>query len=1252
MNRYGVRRWCCCIAALSWMAALCSAAQTVSVPVAQDTMLSRRAPDNNFGEHLYPMDFMHRVRMGWSPDGDHYRALSRFDFSVVPPGATIMNVEFSLRMAGPLRAVPCRLTFHRMTKSWVEGTGTGTGGEPETGSATWNSRRSGVEAMAWDQPGGDFEAEPFLISPAIPKAPDGVIRFSFPATVVQEWLDRPQRNLGFMARIEPIDRADLTELEAEWFASERQNTPPDQLPHLIVTYEGGDASAPVQKQAGMAESEQAAPAVAIPVTLPGAGPTSFAIYDESGERIIRTLWYAQEAKQRDAVVPWDGTDESGAPVPPGIYRWKALQGGRVSARYVASVGNGRQPWQPDDVGGYDVLNAQDVAVDDDGNVYICGTGHGKAIQKVSPEGKVIWAGPNTGAVEMPTAIALTDKYVYAANANLGWYRLSRHTGKIVPLAADKRMVVLDRKPKPIDKGWHIWPDPFTDYPTRHVQDGVRQQRDARGLVVHEGRLYLPFYYHHQVRVYDAETGKELDRWPIAHPAGMALDANGDLLIVTERRIVKYSTAGRFLDDVVIDHLGFPEGLAVGPGGAVYVTDLSLPNAIKVFSPDGTLLKRFGSTQSLQGGVRHDKLYMPFGIDVGPDGHVYTAEWLFGRVQKLGPDWEPAWSVQALYAENGCADRRDPSILYGLVGFQPQGSLLFEYHLDYATGRWANQRFWSLPGGHPAWHVFGYCVQGSGLVELGGHRFYFIPHDTVNVFRIDGDRIVHVLRIGDRHKYLDAEGNIHQELPGRGFGIWLDGDGNGVATEDEIQVLPEERIKELGLRQWSHDCHISDDGTVYYGNAVYPMTGIKDGVPQYDLEHMRIVDPFLETDTDQRHILGQAADPQGNIFYSLHGRTSGSSGGIRRWQQQISWCNLRKVTPDGEVLWTVGKKARTFKKPGTWYYVTGVDFAGRYAFVGDEAGLVDIYSHDGLYVSTVLHDPTRGHHHRKDVMTTTPSEAWHIAAYRHPDTGATYVLTQSHEGGQHVRAYEVLGLDDVRRSEGTIAISTAVAQTLRPRGVVETVVPEEEAEKVCYVTLRRKELPLDGHVASWPHISPIELAVEDSDISAEILAFYDADYYYVAATIRGDDSPGKNANADSVDSAWAGDCLEVYVGVDPKANPNRQRYTDADFQILLPAHGDVQGQQPINLHDRKRIPGGTFGSRVDPDTHDWSVTAKIPWSYLGAYRPTPESVITGGFKVNLGDNSGSKVTLSMFWSGSGRGWVNPSEWGKLQMVYVD
>ena len=1223
--------------------------ETTIVPITEDTTLSRGLPDNNYGELLFPIGKFHAVRLGWAPKGDYYRVLMRTRLSTIPPGATILSGKLVLHMQGLRPAIPAALSLHHVSASWREGDGTGTNGEPLDGFVTWNSRRRRVADMQWETPGGDFEPEPFL-TVRLPAKQDAIVRIELPAALVQRWLDRPSENHGFVIRLAPVSGEHIEQLEAEFFSSEFEG-PAGNRPHLAVSYEGGDPDA-LRRRIDPAERvEEPGAVMTFPVSVPVSGPASLAIYDADGMRIVRSLWYGAERKAGEVEAQWDGTDEGGKPVPAGHYTWKVLQGGSVTGRYVATLGNGRQPWRPGDVGGYGVEATSDVAVDDDGYVYVCGLGHGRAIMKLSPDGKIVWSGPNTGIVEHPSAIALTDQHVYAANANEGWYRLSRKTGRVAPLANGNRMVQFESKPLPPGSNRWRWLKPFNDYPTRLIKDGLQETWDTRGLVVFEGRLYLPFYHHHQVRVYDAESGDELFRWPMVHPAGITLNREGQLLIATERRIVKYDPDGILQGDVVVDHLGFPQGLSVGPKGNIYVTDLSLPNTVKVFSPDGRLRGTFGSGESLQGTVKHEKLYMPFGIDVDRDGQVYLAEWLFERVRKLSPDLKKTlWSAQSFYAENCCADRQDPSLIYGLSGCSANGSPLFEYRLDYETGAWRNQRYWSLPKGHPGWHVAGYAVQGSAALELEGHRFYFITHDTVNIFRMDGDHLVHVARIGSRQKYTDRDGAFHEHLPDYGYGIWLDADGNGFATEDEINVAPKEMVERTGIGRGSHDSHIANDGTVYYSNAAFEMTGVKHGIPQYDFDHMRVVDPYLPGDRDQCEITGQAADAAGNTYFAVQGRTAVGSGGIRQHQQHISWCNLRKVDRDGDMLWSVGAKARTFKKPGTWYYNTSVDWADGFLFAADEAGPVDIYTDDGLYVSTVLLDNTRGHTPQSDVMSPTPGELWHVAAYRHTGNQNYYLLCQSHEGGGHIRAYEVVGLEQVKRGQGTLSIGAELAATFRKRSMNSKAV-EEAGEKIGFVMSRRTDLPTNGDADKWPRHSPIHLKVEDTDIECEIRTFYDGEFYYVAAICRGDETPALNANAGNLEKAWSGDALEIYLSGDPEADPSRKAYTATDFQIILPVHGTAQDQKPVDIKQKRYVEGGKFGTRVHGDKRGWSVTARIPWSHLGAFRPVADDIITGGFKINLSDRTGEETVLSIFWSGSGRAWVNPSEWGKLKMKYI-
>ena len=120
----------------------------------------------------------------------------RGDVSRIPPGARITSAELALLIQGPRPEIPSVLRFHRISASWVEGDGTGTGGEPLDGFSTWNSRQRRVPGMQWDVPGGDFVQEPFLTSPTFAMKPENIVHITFPTEIIQSWLDNPSENLG------------------------------------------------------------------------------------------------------------------------------------------------------------------------------------------------------------------------------------------------------------------------------------------------------------------------------------------------------------------------------------------------------------------------------------------------------------------------------------------------------------------------------------------------------------------------------------------------------------------------------------------------------------------------------------------------------------------------------------------------------------------------------------------------------------------------------------------------------------------------------------------------------------------------------------------------------------------------------------------------------------------------------------------------------------------------------------------------
>ena len=84
----------------------------------------------------------------------------------------------------------------------------------------------------------------------------------------------------------------------------------------------------------------------------------------------------------------------------------------------------------------------------------------------------------------------------------------------------------------------------------------------------------------------------------------------------------------------------PQGIAVGPDGSLYIAD-SLNNRIRWVGPDGTITTVAGQEPT---GVLGDggpailaNLSGPRGVALGPDGSLYIADQLNGRIRRVGPD---------------------------------------------------------------------------------------------------------------------------------------------------------------------------------------------------------------------------------------------------------------------------------------------------------------------------------------------------------------------------------------------------------------------------------------------------------------------------------------------------------------------------------------------------------------------------------------------------------------------------------------
>jgi len=148
-------------------------------------------------------------------------------------------------------------------------------------------------------------------------------------------------------------------------------------------------------------------------------------------------------------------------------------------------------------------------------------------------------------------------------------------------------------------------------------------------------------------------------WPFKNPSGVAVGADGYLYVADRgnHRIQKFNSTGKFITQwgsqckTDLNWDGIPEqscegqfnqpyGIAVGPSGHVYVAD-TYNDRVQKFDGDGKFIGQWGTycntdmnwdgqpDQSCAG-----QFNKPQGIAIGPDGSLYVADTFNNRIQKF------------------------------------------------------------------------------------------------------------------------------------------------------------------------------------------------------------------------------------------------------------------------------------------------------------------------------------------------------------------------------------------------------------------------------------------------------------------------------------------------------------------------------------------------------------------------------------------------------------------------------------------
>lgn len=159
-----------------------------------------------------------------------------------------------------------------------------------------------------------------------------------------------------------------------------------------------------------------------------------------------------------------------------------------------------------------------------------------------------------------------------------------------------------------------------------------------------------------------------------------------------------------------------------------------------------------------------------------------------------------------------------------------------------------------------------------------------------------------------------------------------------------------------------------------------------------------------------------------------------------------------------------------------------------------------------------------------------------------------------------------------------------------------------------------------------------------DLSADLFFLWDDENLYVAGHIT-DDVPF--ANSKEAGDIWDGDCIEITLGMDENADPERPYFGKADYQIGL-SPGNNKDVKPSDWIWRRDDYTGGIEVTSKPIDGGYAIEAKIPFTVLGGYKPSVGKKI--GLDIAVDDGDKDKREIQFVWSGTKNFYVEPGDWG--------
>ena len=1017
-----------------------------------------------------------------------------------------------------------------------------------------------------------------------------------------------------------------------------------------------------------AGEEARAREIAFSVEQPFPGKLSVVIEKPDGTRVRNLISGLEYAPGKQRIV-WDGRDEFGNLVAPGEYRFRAVSHPGLRPEFQMQFANGDETMFTPFGSNHGTMTAVTA-----NRRYVFAaapiTEGGWAIVALTPEGRFVRGFRQiSGCGIQEVFLAADERRLYVINDGRSW------SGKTDPPCITLSSYDPETGNIVAPRGSRAQLARLYVGTARSTEPGAEQRLPLRGAALCGGKLYLANGELEVLMEVDPETGRELRKLKLPAPGPLAAD-RGKLYAISGRELGEFDPAdGRFHARFSVP---FPvRGLTVGPDG-FYLTGAP-DHTVKVFAPDGKLLRSLGEPGGPYAGAwRPDRLVRPVGLAFDAEGKLWLAEKRENpkRLVRLDPT-----TGKALYSKIGCPPYGSPG-----VGFDPEHgtrwigqSCLWELdpevgtsritsvlqpaagHLDGRIQEPLNYRFVHRDG-----RTF---VLGSKSLNLiselrpdGTLRDLAILTDVVNFYRGIGYRDDPAFLSAVKKVFPKAsETNKFRDPSCRYAGLlWVDRNGNGKLDEEEFEFTPPNvKFGHFGWGQLFDSLEL----TLPYQNAageqfvltLKPDGYLPSGAPNYSLQR---------TLSEAKKLSSELPPGSRSI---IEGAMDDGAGGILVNTSPY----LFSLTRDGRIrwfyrnLWTGvhGSHNAPLPRPGELQGVlfglgtAPLDDQSRVAVFAGNHGRYFVFTTDGIYLDEMFSDC-------RVAEVVGPGLIGGEAFGGNFAFDAARRRYRLSAGSSGYRIYNLKGLEQLRRQEGTIQVSS---EQLAAAARLQQAAPPDAATRTAHIArlsgprpdLRKQPVAADWSTADWP---------------LRVWAGYDAQNLYLEYQVA-DHSPWLNRGDDWTLLFKTGDSVDFQFSTDPAAPAGRAGAANGDRRLLIapfrgrPAAvlytftGPVEGQanpveftspwRSFKVADVRLLKSADI--KVETAPGSYRVTVSVPLRELGLTDPAG-AALSGDFGVIYGDQEGTVNLSRRYWSNQATGLVNdipgeimpdPRRWGILK-----